>query len=79
MRNFLACQGYDQSVAILYQDNMSCLALVKRGQPGADGSRHINIRRFWLKEREDCSEVQTIHLGTKLMFANCLTKPVQGE
>jgi hypothetical protein len=33
---------------------------------------------FWLKERVDGKEVIIEHLDTELMFANILTKPVQG-
>jgi hypothetical protein len=54
------------------------MALVKRGGPGSERSRHINIRHFWVAERVTAGEVIVEHLGTNLMFANALTKPVQG-
>ena len=75
MRNFVIAQGYDVGPVIIYQDNMSCMALIKRGGPCSDRSRHINIRHFWLCEKVD---VTIEHLGTERMFANVLTKPVQG-
>jgi hypothetical protein len=78
LRNFVLAQGYEVGPAIIYQDNMSCMALMKRGGPGSERSRHINIRHFWLSERVDASEVIIEHLGTEKMFANVLTKPVQG-
>jgi len=31
MRNFLIAQGYVMGPVIVYQDNMSCMALVKKG------------------------------------------------
>ena len=43
LRNFVITQGYDVGPAVLYQDDMSTMALMKRGGPG---SRHINIRYF---------------------------------
>ena len=64
---------------MLYQDNLSCMALMKRGGPCSERSRHINIRHFWLKERVDDGEVIIEHLSTQKMFANILTKPVQGQ
>lgn len=79
IRNFLLCQGYKLGPVIVYQDNMSCMALVKRGRPGSDASRHINIRFFWVKERVDQREVSVVHRGTSRMWANILTKPVQGK
>lgn len=78
MRNFIIAQGYTVGPVVIYQDNMSCIALMKRGGPGSERSRHINIRHFWLKERTQSGEVVYEHLGTKEMFANALTKPVQG-
>ena len=78
LRNFVTHQGYDVGPVIIYQDNMSCMALMKRGGPTSERSRHINIRHFWLKEKVDNNEVIIEHLSTERMFANVLTKPVQG-
>ena len=78
-RNFLRAQGYDIGPATIYQDNKSCMALMKRGTPGSDRSRRIDIKYFWLAERATNKEVVIKHLGTEKMFANILTKPVQGK
>ena len=48
MRNFLIAQGYAMGPVSVYQDNMSCMAIVKKGGPCLERSRHINIRYFWL-------------------------------
>ena len=78
LRNFVIAQGYEVGPAVVYQDNMSTMALMKRGGPGSEKSRHINIRHFWLSEKVAMNEVVIEHLGTADMFANVLTKPVQG-
>jgi hypothetical protein len=78
MRNFLTAQGYEMGPATIYQDNQSCMALIRRGMPGSERSRHINIRYFWLAERVRSGEARVEYLGTEHMFANVLTKPVQG-
>ena len=78
-RNFIEAQGYKTAPLTIYQDNMSTIALIKRGEPCSDRSRHISIRRFWLKERVDGSEVVIVHKDTADMIANLLTKPVQGR
>ena len=57
---------------------MSCMALIKRGEPGSERSRHINTRHFWLSEKVTERGVVLEHIGTQDMFANILTKPVQG-
>jgi exosome complex RNA-binding protein Rrp4 len=78
LRNFVIAQGYEVGPAIVYQDNMSCMALMKRGRPASERSRHISIRHFWLAERVANGEILIEHLRTDKMFANVLTKPVQG-
>ena len=62
----------------VYQDNLSCMALIARGRSGAERTRHISIRYFWTKERVDKREMIVVHKGTKEMYANVLTKPLQG-
>jgi hypothetical protein len=77
-RNFILGQGHECGAVIIYQDNMSCMALVERGRSAAERTRHIDIRYFWVKERVDKGEAIIKHLGTKDMYANLLTKPLQG-
>ena len=79
LRNFVIAQGYETGPAIIYQDNLSAMALMKRGGPGSERSRHISIRHFWVKEKVDQKEVVIMHMGTDKMVANALTKPVQGQ
>ena len=62
----------------VYQDNMSTMALIERGRSAAERTRHIDIRYFWLKERVTNGEAIVKHMGTKQMYANLLTKPLQG-
>ena len=50
---------------------------MKRGGPGSERSRHINIRRFWAAERVANGDVVIKHMRTNLMHANMLTKPLQ--
>jgi Reverse transcriptase (RNA-dependent DNA polymerase) len=77
-RNFLTLQGYTMPAVIIFQDNMSCMALVARGRSGGERTRHIDIRYFWVKDRVKRGEAVIIHKGTREMYANILTKPLQG-
>ena len=79
VRNFVIAQGYDVGPVVIHQDNMSCMALMKRGAPASERSRHIDIRYFWVKERVDGKEAIVRHLRTEKMYANVMTKPVQGK
>ena len=44
-------QGYDQGHVNIYQDDLSCVALVKHSEPGSERSYHITIRHFRVAER----------------------------
>ena len=79
IRTFLIAQGYKMEPVIIYQDNQSCMALVERGRSGAERTRHIQIRYFWVKERVDTGEVRVEYLRSEDMYANVLTKPLQGS
>jgi hypothetical protein len=79
VRNFILAQGHDIGPVILYQDNMSCMALVEKGRSSSERTRHISIRHFWVKERVEAGEAVIEHLRTEKMFANVLTKPLQGS
>jgi hypothetical protein len=78
LRNFVIEQGYYVPPCVLYQDNLSCMALMKRGSPASDRSRHIDIRHFWIAEKLQDGVAEVRHLGTVDMHANSLTKPTQG-
>lgn len=79
LRNFLMEQGYECGPVTVFQDNMSCMALIERGRSGAERTRHIDIRYYWLKERVNSGEALVKHMGTADMYANMLTKPLQGQ
>ena len=79
LRNFLMGQGYVVGPSRIHKDNLSSMALMKRGCPGSKRSRHINIRHFFVAERAAAGDVVIKHLSTDLMFANALTKRVQGS
>ena len=61
----------------ILQDNQSCMALIARGRSGAERTRHIQIRYFWVKERVDKGEAKIEYLRSEDMYANVLTKPLQ--
>ena len=79
LRYFLIGQGHDTGAVRVYQDNTSTMALIARGKPGAERTRHIDIRHSWLTDRVKAKEAEAIHMGTKEMYVNVLTKPLQGS
>ena len=65
--------------AIIYQDNMSTMALVEKGRSTSERTRHIDIQYFFIKDRVSNGDLRLVHLPTAEMTADILTKPLQGE
>ena len=78
-RNFLTGQGYKLGPAKVFQDNMSTITLATKGRSTSDRTRHIHIRYFFVKDRVDNGEISIEYKPTKLMLADLLTKPLQGD
>jgi hypothetical protein len=55
------------------------MALLARGRSGGERSRHIDIRYFWMKDRVNRGEAEIVHKGPSELYANVLTKPLQGS
>ena len=79
VRNFIIEQGYGDKPATIFQDNLSCMALMAKGKSTSLRTRHIQIRYFWVKERVDNGEAVIMHMRSEAMGpANALTKPLVG-
>jgi hypothetical protein len=79
IRNFIIAQGHQPGPLVLYQDNLSCMALIEKGRSSSERTRHISIRYFWIQERVNDGEAVVEHMRSELLFANILTKPLQGQ
>ena len=77
-REFLKAQGINCGPAILYQDNLSTMALVEKGRSTSDRTRHINVRYFFIKDKVTLGEIIVKHMRTDILPADILTKGVQG-
>ena len=78
-RNFLESQGYKMPPASVFQDNLSTIAMIKNGKPTSDRTRHVNIRFFFVHDREANEEIRVEYKPTKQMLADIFTKPLQGD
>jgi hypothetical protein len=78
-REFLLEQGYKLGPANIFEDNQSTIAMVKSCKPANPASRHINIRHFFVRDREQMGEVSIAYKPTGDMVADLLTKPLQGK
>jgi hypothetical protein len=76
---FMEAQGYGVTT-ILNQDNQSTIKLSENGKASSGkGTRHINIRYFFITDRIARKEVAIQYCPTKQMVADYFTKPLQGE
>jgi hypothetical protein len=77
--NFIRDQGYPVDTSILYQDNRSAILLGTNGrQSSSKGTRHMNIRYFYIKDNIDAKEIKIEYCPTDEMLADFFTKALQG-
>jgi hypothetical protein len=76
---FLEAQGYKIDDNILYQDNKSSILLETNGRGSSGkGTRHIDVRYFFIADRVKSGELRIEHCPTAIMIADYFTKPLQG-
>jgi hypothetical protein len=74
------CQGYDINECVLFQDNMSALSLEKNGQiSSSKRTKHIKAKYFLIKDYYETGEIDLCCCPTDIMWADVLTKPLQGQ
>jgi hypothetical protein len=79
-RYFVECQGYDIDECTIFQDNMSALLLEKNGQVSSSKqSKHIKAKYFLIRDDYDAGEVDLKYCSTDTIWADILTKPLQGQ
>ncbi len=79
-RHFLEAQGYTITDNFVYQDNMSTLSLAKNGYVSSSKrSQHIKAKYFFVKHYHRSKEVTLTYCPTDTMWADVLTKPLQGS
>jgi hypothetical protein len=80
MRYFGECQGYGINKYIAFQDNMSVLLLEKTGRMSlSQCTKHIKAKYFLIKDYYDVGEIDTKFCHTNQMWADVLTKLLQGQ
>ncbi len=78
--NFLEAQVYTISTNFVYQDNMSTLSLAKNSHiSSSKRTTHIKAKYFFIKRYHHLGEITLSYCPTNLMWADFLTKPLQGS
>ena len=65
IRNFLISQGYPLGPAIIYQDNLSTIRLIKNGRSNSERTRHADIRFSFLHDRLESGDVILQYMRTE--------------
>ena len=78
-RQFLEGKGYKIHTNIVYQDNMSTLSLAKNGYVSSSKrTKHIKAKYFFVRHYHKTGELDLQYCPTEQMWADVLTKPLQG-
>ncbi len=76
----MECQGYDIDECVVFQDNMSALLLEKNGQiSSSKWTKHIKAKYFLVKDYYELGEKGSRYCPTDIMWADVLTKQLQGQ
>ena len=77
--HFIQAQGYEVECVGLYQDNISTQLLIKIGKMSSGKkTKHIKAKFFFIKDRVDDGEIKVIDCPTEEMWADMISKPLQG-
>ncbi len=76
---FIQLQGYEAECIRLYQDNTNSQLLMKNGFfLCGKKTKLIKAKFFFIKNKVDVGEVRVIDCSTEEIWADILTKPLQG-
>ncbi len=79
-RYFVEGQEYDINEYMIFQDNMSSLSLEKNGRVSSSKrTKNIKAKYFLIKDYYDSGEIDLRYCPTDVMWADVLTKPLQGH
>jgi hypothetical protein len=76
---FLHDIGINIPPPIIYQDNQSTITVITKGLTSKSSTRHIDVRRLWIREVIDAKSVVLSFMPTEAMIADGFTKALSGE
>ena len=77
---FIQGQGKTVKINIMFQDNHITMRLMMNGKKSSlRNTKHINVRYFFVKVVINRGEIPAEYFPTEEMWADVLTKPLQGN
>jgi hypothetical protein len=78
MREMVIAQGYKLGPTKIFEDNEGVIKIMKSGRSPRHRTRHLNVRHFFARNREQLGDIEIIYKPTKDMIADVMTKPLTG-
>ena len=76
---FIQAQGYGVNYTEIHQDNVSAQMMETNGKfSSSRKTRQIKAKFFFIKDKVDIKEVKIVDCPAGVMWADVLTKPLQG-
>ncbi len=79
MNNFLTSQQLSLPPIRVFQDNQSTIALVRKKYPFSSRTKHLDIRYFFVRDKEQSKCISLCYCPTESMISDLLTKPLGGN
>ncbi len=76
LMQFLMEQGIFVKPVIIFQDNKSTIQLVNNGPSSSKRTKYINFRYYFVKDKNDNSEIIIQYAPISDMVSDVLTKPL---
>ncbi len=76
IKNLLEELGFEMKGIPIEQDNTSTMTLIENGTSSAGRTRWMNVRHFWVKQFIDSGDIKLVHVPSKELLADGLTKPL---
>lgn len=79
LKNFLEDQDIKLCEYYLMGDNEACFNMISKNYHTSESTRHINIRKHFIKDILEENKIKLIKVPTDTMIADVFTKPLQGS
>ena len=73
LRDFVTNQGYEKGPVLFEQDNMSCIALLQKGESTAAATKYFDVEKFWISDNIKRGEVVVKYVPTLEMTSDFFT------
>ena len=78
LTEFLNELGFSTTRPVVFQDNQSAILMMTKGN-GKDRTRHLRVRKYWVKEKCDDSDIIMQYKSTDNMLGDLMSKAKVGK